>query len=197
MRKRTLTRLREPLKPALLVLALLLASSPSPACSATGADRLPQVEEAPAPDAEEQEDGGPPDSDDTEPSLEERLDALLAEGAEAEVYGEKENCLYRRKFSHIDVVSEDILIFSRGKNYWINQLKRSCLGLRRSMVIHTVTHGVNSLCSNDLVYANRPVDLNQGFTSNGRPLVVRAQCVLGEFQSIPEPYAEALKGLKE
>ena len=154
------------------------------------------AEPAPDPGADGQDSEATPDGAE-EASLEERLDALLAEGAEAEVYGEKEMCLYRRKFRDIDVVSEDILIFSRGKQYWINQLKRSCLGLRRRMVIHTVTHGVNSLCNNDMVYANNPIDLNQGFTSSGRPLMVRAQCVLGTFQSIPAPYAQALMGLEE
>ena len=124
-----------------------------------------------------------------------RLDALLSEVTAADAYGEPIHCLYRRKYRHIDIISEDLLLFSSGSRYWVNTLKKRCAGLRRSMVIHTVVKGINSLCQNDLVFANDSFDLRQGILSSGRPVVVRAQCILGDFKPIDELYAESLKAL--
>ena len=118
-----------------------------------------------------------------------------SEATASDAYGEPIHCLYRRKYRDIDIISEDLLLFSSGKNYWVNTLKRSCVGLRRNMVIHTVIRGISSLCQNDMVYANNSFDLAQGFMSSGRPIVVRANCVLGEFKPIDEVYAESLKAM--
>jgi len=143
------------------------------------------------------------EGDDEELSYEEkqarfdaRLDALLSEAADADAYGKAEHCLYRRKYRDIDIINDNLLIFSRGNKYWVNELKHRCVGLRRDMVLHSVLSGISSLCSNDLIYANRRFDMNQGYMPNGRPVMVRATCTLGDFKPISEAYAESLKALE-
>ena len=157
--------------------------------AATGSH--PGPDSAPA----EQQEAESDEADSKAEELDKRLDALLGEATAADAYGEPVHCLYRRKYRHIDVISEDLLLFSSGNNYWVNTLKRSCTGLRRSMVIHTVIKGISSLCENDMVYANSSFDLRQGLLSSGRPVVVRANCVLGEFKPIDEVYAASLKAM--
>jgi|GEM_PF-4113430 len=137
------------------------------------------------------------DADAEQASFEERLDKLLVQGETEEVYGETENCLYHRKYRNIDIINENMLLFSRGDQYWLNTLKRNCLGLRRSMVINVLMKGIGSICANDQVYANTRFDMNQGWTASGRPVLVRATCTLGEFRSIDETFARALLALKE
>lgn len=128
-----------------------------------------------------------------EEDFDKRLDALLSEVTAADAYGDPIHCLHNRKYRHIDVISQDMLLFSRGNKYWVNELKRTCVGLSRDMVMHTVIKGINSLCENDLVFANRRFDMDRGLTSSGRPLVVRATCALGEFKPIDEVYAQSLR----
>jgi hypothetical protein len=132
-------------------------------------------------------------SDQPDEDFDKRLEALLSEVSAADAYGDPINCLSNRKYRHIDVISEDLLLFSRGNSYWVNELKRSCVGLTRDMVLHTQVRGINSLCENDLMYANRSFDIDAGFTSSGRPLVVRATCSLGKFKPINEVFAQSLK----
>jgi hypothetical protein len=126
-----------------------------------------------------------------------RLDALLSEAAEADAYGKPEHCLYRRKYRDIDIINDNLLIFSKGNKYWVNELKHRCVGLRRDMVLHSVLTGISSLCSNDLIYANRRFDMNQGFMPSGRPVMVRATCTLGDFKPISEAYAQSLRSLEK
>lgn len=130
-----------------------------------------------------------------EATFEERLDALLAE-APVEDFGETQRCLFRRQYTDIDILNENMLLFSSNKQYWLNTLKRTCHGIRRDMVINIVLRGVSSLCANDQVYANRRFDLDQGIMHSGRPAVVRATCALGEYQLIDPTFAESLKALR-
>lgn len=144
----------------------------------------------------EASDSAETDDAEQQASFEARLDALLAEGEAEEAYGETENCLYRRQFQDIDIINDRMLLFSRGNQYWLNTLKHECLGLRRDMVINLVFRGVSSLCRNDQVYANRRFDIDQGLTASGRPMVVRAVCILGEFRPVAPSFAESLKALR-
>jgi len=129
-------------------------------------------------------------------SFEQRLDALLAEAEQEEAYGETASCLARWQYDSIQVINEDVLLFFKTGRYWLNRLKFTCAGLERNMAINTMTRGADTLCGGDSVYANRPVDLREGVTASGRPLVVRATCTLGDFQSVPVSYGQALKELK-
>jgi len=130
-----------------------------------------------------------------EASFEARLDALLAQGPE-EGYGERKSCLGLWQFSTIDIVSDKVLLFSKGSSYWLNPLKHQCLGLKRNMVINTLTRGIESLCAGDDVFASFQYDLKDGLAPSGRPLTVRATCTLGEFQSVPASYGQALEALE-
>lgn len=130
-----------------------------------------------------------------EASFEARLDALLAQGPE-EGYGEREACLGLWEFSRIGIVSDKVMLFSKGSSYWLNTLKHQCLGLKRNMVINTLSRGIESLCSGDDVFASFQYDLKDGLMPSGRPLTVRATCTLGEFQSVPASYGKALEALK-
>lgn len=160
------------------------------------------VEEAPSEDTEEapseDTEGDEALSDEEKQArFDARLDALLNEAAEADAYGKAEHCLYRRKYRDIDIINDNLLIFSKGNNYWVNELKHRCVGLRRDMVLHSVLTGISSLCANDLIYANRRFDMNQGFMPSGRPVMVRATCTLGDFKPISEAYAQSLRSLEK
>ena len=175
----------------LLTVGLTWQSSADSAAAAGTAAETKTETGTPAPGSDDDADAEKSDQPDED--FDKRLDALLSEVSAADAYGDPINCLYNRKYQHIDVISEDLLLFSRGNNYWVNELKRSCVGLTRDMVLHTVIRGINSLCENDLVYANRSLDIDAGFTSSGRPLVVRATCSLGKFKPIDEVFAQSLK----
>lgn len=153
-------------------------------------DQPVETDTTPEPEADQEA-----SASDDEDDLDERLDALLSEVSAADAYGKPINCLSNNRYRHIDIISDDLLLFRSGRNYWVNELKRSCIGLDRNMVIHTLVKGINSVCANDLVYANRRFDMDMGYTASGRPLVVRATCALGEFKPIDEAYAQSLRDM--
>jgi hypothetical protein len=179
-------------KLALLLIGLYGTTAFAQMQSAADPNAEPSKTESESESESEQEH---PTADETAEEFEKRLDALLAEATAEDAYGRPVHCLYRRKYSDIDIISKDLILFSNRKNYWVNTLKRSCTGLRRDMIIHTVMKGISSLCENDMVFANRSFDLRQGITSSGRPVIVRANCLLGEFKPIDEVYAQSLKAM--
>jgi len=158
-----------------------------------------ESEDAESKDAEDKdsEDKDSEDKDaDAQQSFEERLDALLSQGQVENVYGETQNCLFHRQYRDITIINDNMLLFSKGDKYWLNTLKHECLGLKRDMVINIVLKGVSSLCRNDQVFANRRYDIDQGVTHSGRPAVVRATCILGDFQRVDPTFAKSLESLE-
>jgi len=125
-------------------------------------------------------------------ALKKQLDALLAENLAESDYRESSNCLYRNSFRHVSALGDSYLIFSKGDTYWINRLKSRCMLLNHRMMFTFVSHS-QSVCAGDSIYLSDRADLDRGFDSSGRPAVLQGSCVLGEFESINEAQAMALK----
>lgn len=125
-------------------------------------------------------------------ALKRQLDALLAENLTESDYQESFNCLYRNNFRHVSALGDSYLIFSKGDSYWINRLKSRCMLLNHRMMFTFVSH-TQSVCAGDSVYLSDRADLDRGFDASGRPAVMLGSCVLGEFESINEAQAMALK----
>ena len=124
--------------------------------------------------------------------LNRQLDVLLSESAPESDYRERSDCLYRRNYRHIDVLSDTYLLFSKGDDFWVNRLKQNCPMLSRHLMLSFVSHG-QSACAGDSFYLSDRFDLDRGFDTSGRPAVIRGICVLGDFEKINEAQALALK----
>jgi len=184
---------------AAMVAATPLLADPAEADAAPTAPAAAQsaADEPAAAEGKDAESKDAEDKDaDAQQSFEERLDALLSQGQVENVYGETQNCLFHRQYRDITIINDNMLLFSKGDKYWLNTLKHECLGLKRDMVINIVLKGVSSLCRNDQVFANRRYDIDQGVTHSGRPAVVRATCILGDFQRVDPTFAKSLESLE-
>ncbi len=191
------------------VLLLMLATTLTAASSAA-AEHAPEPQQAPAPaDGERAPQGGA--AGDTEEageageagevaeaelSLDERLDLILTEVLSQDEYREQISCLRLNDFKRVRIINEDFMLFSKRDKHYLNKLKNSCRGIKQRMTITTLTSGVRSLCRNEIVYASNTWDLQHGFLSNGRPAMVQATCVLGDFELINEQQAMALMGVE-
>lgn len=183
-----------PLKLALqtaapVFLAGLLVAAPALAEQGTPtADPDPQVVQEAAQQAEQ--------TSAKKPTLDERLDALLAETLPADEYRETKRCLSRYQYRKIDILSQDYLLFSKNDEYWLNKLKNRCPGLRYDAILTTTPKGTSSLCQGDPVYATSRMDLDRGFDAGGRPLGYQGMCILGEYQSISAEQVALLREVK-
>ncbi len=128
-----------------------------------------------------------------EPSLEERLDALLSETLPAEEYRDSKNCLRRTDYRKVDILSGEYLLFSRHNRYWLNKLKLPCPGLRRRSQVLTFSSTMSSICKGEMVYVSDRFDLDSGFDSSGRPYIYNGVCTLGTFETISPEQAALLK----
>lgn len=114
--------------------------------------------------------------------LDERLDELLEKTLVPEAYGEQSNCLYARAYRDVKILNDRILLFEGVGRYWLNRLKRKCVGLTRDMVL-TVEHRGLSVCA---------ADRAEGRIRISGPPVGSATCSLGPFEEIDEVHARAL-----
>ena len=115
-------------------------------------------------------------------ALDERLDELLEKTLVPDAYGEQSNCLYVRAYRRAKVLNDRVLLFEGVGRYWLNRLKRKCVGLTRDMVL-TMDHKGLSVCA---------ADRAQGRVRISGPPVVSATCSLGPFEEIDEVHARAL-----
>lgn len=128
-----------------------------------------------------------------EPSLDERLDAILAETLSKDEYRESRRCLSRFDYRSVEILSRDYLLFSRGSDYWLNKLRNRCISLRRDMVLTFNPRGSSNSCEGDLVYVTDRYDLDRGFSPTGIPYSSQGSCVLGAFERISGEQAALLK----
>lgn len=126
-----------------------------------------------------------------EPTLDERLDALLSEVSDYEDR-EPQRCLNLRSYRSVKVLNTEYLLFSRGSSkYWLNKLKRDCPSLRFNDLPVFESRGVSSLCENDPFYPSNSMDLQRGMTG-GRPTAMHGICHLGSFEVISPEQAALL-----
>lgn len=125
-------------------------------------------------------------------SLDERLDALLAETLSADEYRETRRCLRRNAYRHVEVLNDEYLLFSKGNDYWVNKLGRQCPILRYNDLPVFVQKGTNSVCERDPFYPSNSMDLNMGL-SGGRAMGAQGICYLGLFQQITAEQAVLLR----
>ena len=83
-----------------------------------------------------------------QPTLDERLDALLKEAPTADGYRELSNCLSRHKYRRVEILNDEYLLFSRNQNYWLNHLRIRCISLTRNKILTFTSHG-SSICRGD------------------------------------------------
>ena len=139
-------------------------------------------------DEPEGERGG--DGKANEPTLDERLDALLSEVTAYEDR-EPQRCLSTRAYRTVKVLNTEYLLFSRGSKHWLNKLKRDCPSLKFNDLPVFESRGSSSLCQNDLFYPTNRMDLQMGMT-NGRPNAMHGTCYLGGFEVISPEQAALL-----
>jgi hypothetical protein len=132
----------------------------------------------------------------SEATLDERLDALLAEALPAEEYRETKRCLSRHDYRSVDILNQEYLLFRKSGQFWLNKLKHRCIVLRRDLILVFNQHGMGGMCSGDLAYVTDRYDLERGFSPSGRPLAAQGTCRLGEFESITAEQAALLRGLR-
>lgn len=114
--------------------------------------------------------------------LDERLDELLEKTLVPDAYGEQRKCLYARAYRDVKILNDRVLLFEGVGRYWLNRLKRKCVGLTRDMVL-TIDHAGLSVCA---------ADRAQGRIRISGPPVGSATCSLGPFEEIDELHAQAL-----
>ena len=131
-----------------------------------------------------------------EPTLDERLDALLTEALPENEYREAQNCLRRHEYREGDILSQEYLLFSRNGRYWLNKLQVRCPSLNRNVVLTFNSSGTSSVCRSQPVYVADRFDISRGFDSMGRPNVTRGICRLGEFEVISVEQAAILQSME-
>lgn len=136
-------------------------------------------------------DSAPAGTEAAEPSLDERLDALLAEVAD-ESYGERRRCLSRYQYRSVKVLNVEYLLFSRGDAHWLNRLKLPCPSLKFNDLPVFESRGMSSNCQGDPFYPTNSMDLQQGLDPTGRPRASYGVCYLGDFQLISAEQAALL-----
>jgi hypothetical protein len=124
------------------------------------------------------------------PTLDERLDALLAEVSAYE-NRDPQRCLNTRSYRTVKVLNTEYLLFSRGNKYWLNKLKRDCPALKFNDLPVFESRGSSSLCVNDPFYPSNRMDLQYGL-SGSRPTVFYGTCHLGDFEPITAEQAALL-----
>jgi hypothetical protein len=141
---------------------------------------VPAARSEEAAEAADQEDTA--DGPEAAERLDERLDELLEETLVGTEYGKTSQCLFSRAYRKVRVLNDRVLLFEGASRYWLNRLKRKCVGLTRDMVL-MMDHKGSSLCSSDRVRGRR--------RSSG-PAMGTSSCSLGSFEEIDEQYALAL-----
>lgn len=86
--------------------------------------------------------------------------------------GDPVDCINARAIRRIEILNNEILIVTgTHDHYWVNQLPRKCVGLRKNMILHIERFG-SQICRNDAFEAYERADIGP-FT---------AHCRWGEFQ---------------
>ena len=111
--------------------------------------------------------------------LDARLDELLEETLVGAAYGDSSNCLFARAYRKVRVVNDRVLLFEGPNRYWLNRLKRKCVGLTRDMAL-MLDHKGPSVCSSDHVQGRRRVS---------GPHTGTSICSLGSFEEVDEQHA--------
>ncbi|MEJ2087548.1 MAG: hypothetical protein P8Y69_03550 [Gammaproteobacteria bacterium] len=172
---------------ALLVLLGSTAAWPAGESSEAAAPQKTETDEPEAPGTEAET------ASEAKPSLDERLDAILAETLSKDEYRESRRCLSRFDYRSVEILSRDYLLFSRGGDYWLNKLRNRCISLRRDMVLTFNPRGSSNSCEGDLVYVTDRYDLDRGFSPTGIPYSSQGSCVLGAFERISGEQAALLR----
>jgi hypothetical protein len=129
----------------------------------------------------------------SEPTIDERLDALMSE---VSTYEDREvvRCLNLRSYRKVKTLNTDYLLFSRGSVFWLNKLKRTCHSLKFNDLPIFESRGVSRLCEGDPFYPTNSMDLQMGLDASGRPRAIHGTCYLGSFESITAEQAALLTG---
>lgn len=181
--KITIMRIRS-LCPFLLVILLVGVAWPAPAGESAPEQEQEQEQEAEAEEAAR------------EPSLDERLDALLQETVSADEYRETANCLRQQDYRSVDILNQEYLLFRKGSTYWLNRLRHRCVSLHRTMLLTFEKRGTTRICAGDPFYVSDRLDFDRGFSPTGRPLASHGTCFLGTFESITAEQAVLLRDLR-
>ncbi len=171
-----------------LLLALVLGGLLPPA--AAGEDGEAEQTEAENPETEVSGDDA---EDASEPTIDERLDALMSE---VSTYESREisRCLSTRTYRSVKVLNTDYLLFSRGDRFWLNRLKRTCPTLKFNDLPVFESRGTSNLCEGDPFYPSNSMDLQMGLDATGRPRAMYGTCYLGSFETITAEQAALLMG---
>lgn len=129
-------------------------------------------------------------------SVDERLDAILAETSSEDEYRESRRCLTRHDYRSVDILSQEYLLFRKGSEFWLNKLKRRCVNLRHDSVLTFSPRGTSSMCEGEQIWVTDRFDLNRGFTATGIPVAPQGTCVLGEFEAISADQAALLRDVR-
>jgi hypothetical protein len=137
------------------------------------------------------------DSKPDEPSVDERLDALLAETLSEDEYRESRRCLSRHEYRSVEILNQQYLLFKRGSTFWVNKLRNRCISLRRDLVLTFNPRGTSNTCDGDIFYMTNRFDLDRGFTATGVPIASQGSCILGTFEEIGPEQAVLLREVRQ
>lgn len=181
---------------AALILTLLLGgmlSGVQPAAAAEEAASDTVEAQAGEMASEEKEEKEEKEAKADESTIDERLDALLAE---VSTYESREitRCLNPRSYRSVKVLNTDYLLFYRGQHFWLNKLKRTCPTLKFNDLPVFESRGSSSLCEGDPFFPTNSLDLQRGLDPSGRPRAMYGTCYLGSFEVISAEQAALLMG---
>ena len=111
------------------------------------------------------------------------VETILANPLDADAYTERRLCLSTAQYQHIEIVSDQALLFhGRGRRAWLNQISNRCTGLREGMIVTIVLHSTRA-CE---------MDRFQGVV-RGAYAMSTPPCRLGPFEPIAEEQIEFLR----
>jgi hypothetical protein len=181
---------------ARIALLALLAITPLTMHASESDDGVPTEASEQIQESEQGEQSESAEQDDQELTVEERLDALLAETISREDYGETRRCLSRHEYRSVEILNNEYLLFRKSDRYWLNKLKMRCSRLAHNMILTFNPRGSSNTCANDHVWITDRFDLQRGFTPSGMPVASQGSCILGSFEEIAPEQAVLLRDLR-
>ncbi len=117
------------------------------------------------------------------------LDHPLPESA----YSKSKRCVFTNLYDSVEVLDSHHLLFrDRKHNFWLNQLRFNCRGLRKDAVLVFDVQD-QSLCNQDSFRGMPRQSIIQPSDLTDRTNAFGAHCVLGDFESISAAQAAVLR----
>jgi hypothetical protein len=126
--------------------------------------------------------GGAPES--TKNDLNAQVSFILDHPLPESEYSESNRCVFTYNYESVEILdSRHLLFVGRRGNFWLNQLRSECLGLRKDALLIFEARD-RSICD---------MDGFRGGQRYGSAAEFAAHCMLGHFESISQAQADLLR----